>query len=76
MNLYEEDGSRKIPLKDARSRRSTTQCYIQKETGVPQSRISKIELGYVEPTEEEKAQIAKVLGVDQRFITWPALGKN
>ena len=48
-------------LKEARFFRGLNQWDISVKTGIPQSRISLIERGYVDPKEGEKRKIAKAL---------------
>ena len=51
-----------MTLKEARFFRGLNQWDISIKTGIPQSKLSLIERGYVDPKEDEKKQIAKALG--------------
>jgi DNA-binding XRE family transcriptional regulator len=55
---------------EARARKRKNQWDVRLSTGIHQSRISLIENGYVEPTDKEKALIAKALGFDVDEIEW------
>ena len=50
-----------MTLREARFFKGFNQWDISVKTGIPQSRISLIERGYVSPKEDEKKVIAKVL---------------
>ena len=49
--------------------RQKSQDRLFLETGIPQSKISKIENGYIKPTENDQRILARALGVrvDQLF---------
>lgn len=51
-----------MTLKEARFFKGLNQWDISVKTGIPQSKLSLIERGYIEPREDEKRKIAKVLG--------------
>jgi transcriptional regulator with XRE-family HTH domain len=57
-------------LRELRFKKGKTQYDICKFSGVPQSRISLIERGYIEPTRKEKIAIAKALKIDFKKINW------
>lgn len=50
-----------MKLREVRFFKGFNQWDISVKTGIPQSRISLIERGYVSPKEDEKKVIAKVL---------------
>ena len=60
-----------MDLYEARAKRRKTQWDLRKLTGINQSKLSLIENGYIEPSEEEKAMIAKTLGFSVGEIEWP-----
>ena len=49
-------------LKEARFFKGLNQWDISVKTGIPQSKLSLIERGYVDPKKDEKKKIAKALG--------------
>ena len=49
-------------LREARFFKNFNQYDISVKTGISQSKLSLIERGYVNPREDEKKKIAKVLG--------------
>jgi len=51
-----------MTLREARFFKGLNQWDISVKTGIPQSKLSLIERGYVNPKEDEKRRIAKVLG--------------
>jgi len=51
-----------MTLREARFFKGLNQWDISVKTGIPQSKLSLIERGYVDPKEEEKKKIAKALG--------------
>ena len=51
----------KNKLKEVRFFASKSQDQLHIETGLSQSKISRIENGYIQPSEKEKRLIAKVL---------------
>jgi len=51
-----------MTLREARFFKGLNQWDISVKTGIPQSKLSLIERGYIDPKEEEKRKIAKVLG--------------
>lgn len=53
------------PLKDKRFFAGLTQDELQRKTGIHQTRISRLERGYLKPTAEEKQKLAKALKVTQ-----------
>jgi DNA-binding XRE family transcriptional regulator len=61
-------------LFEARAKKRKTQWDLRQETGIHQSKISLIEHGYVEPSEKEKAAIAKALGLSVADIDWSEVG--
>lgn len=63
-----------MDLVTARAIKKKTQWDVRKETGIHQSKISLIEHGYVNPTDDEKTAIAQALGVAVNAIKWPAAG--
>ena len=50
-------------LRELRFQKNLIQHDLQLKSGIPQSRISLIERGYVVPTDSERARIAKAVGV-------------
>lgn len=60
-------------LFEARARRRKTQWDIRQTTGIHQSKVSLIERGYVNPTDDEKRAIAQALGFGVEDIKWPAI---
>jgi DNA-binding XRE family transcriptional regulator len=55
----------------ARLTQGKTQWDLRKETGIPQSKISLFENGYLNPSEKEKKAIAEALGMEVEEIRWP-----
>ena len=55
-------------LKEARFFAKKPQIKLWLETGIHYSIISRIECGYIQPTEEQKKKLAKVLGVEQDWL--------
>jgi transcriptional regulator with XRE-family HTH domain len=51
-----------MTLREARFFKGLNQWDISVKTGIPQSKLSLIERGYVDPREDEKKKIAKALG--------------
>jgi ribosome-binding protein aMBF1 (putative translation factor) len=51
-----------MTLREARFFKGLNQWDISIKTGIPQSKLSLIERGYVDPRKDEKRKIAKVLG--------------
>lgn len=51
-----------MTLKEARFFKGLNQWDISLKTGIPQSKLSLIERGYIDPREDEKRKIAKALG--------------
>jgi transcriptional regulator with XRE-family HTH domain len=76
MGLQNHNNTNSLSLREIRFRRGASQYSIQRDSGVHQSRVSLIERGLVKPTDKEMGAIAQALGVDQRFIAWPVLGRN
>jgi transcriptional regulator with XRE-family HTH domain len=50
-------------LKEARFKKNQTQFDLRIKTGISQTKISHFERGYLVPSEDEKARLAKALGV-------------
>ena len=61
----------KISLRAVRFKKRFIQHDLVKATGIPQSKISLIERGYISPTKNERRAIAKALQVDPQGIDWP-----
>jgi len=57
-----------MALKEARFFKGLNQWDISLKTGIPQSKISLFENGYLKPKKYEKRQIAKALGCKVRDI--------
>ena len=55
-------------LKEARFFSKKPQIKLWLETGIHYSTISRIECGYIEPTEEQKEKLANVLGVKKDWL--------
>jgi len=55
-------------LKEARFKKRKSQIQLFKETGIWPSKISYIENGYWNPSEEEKEKLAKALGVKKEWL--------
>jgi len=51
-----------MTLKEARFFKGLNQWDISVKTGIPQSKLSLVERGYIDLREDEKKKIAKVLG--------------
>jgi len=51
-----------MTLREARFFKGLNQWDISVKTGIPQSKLSLIERGYIDPKEDEKKRIAKALG--------------
>ena len=55
-------------LKEARFFKQIPQIQLWIETGIHYSTISRIECGYIEPTDEQKEKLAKALGVKKDWL--------
>lgn len=55
-------------LTELREKHSLTQVELAEKTGIPQSQISRIERGVVNPTASTVAALAEALGADVRLI--------
>jgi len=55
-------------LKEARFYAGKPQIQLWIETGIHYSTISRIECGYIEPTDEQKEKLAKALGVEEGWL--------
>jgi transcriptional regulator with XRE-family HTH domain len=55
-------------LKEMRFHKGLTQWDLVLETGISQSKLSLFERGYLEPKPDEKARLARALGVPTREI--------
>jgi len=55
-------------LKEARFFKRKTQVQLFLETGIHFSTISRIEGGYVNPSNEQREKLACVLGVDEGWL--------
>lgn len=58
----------KNKLKEARFFSKKPQIKLWLETGLHYSTISRIECGYIEPTEKQKMNLAKALGVKKDWL--------
>jgi len=65
-----------MDLKEARFHRRTSQWDISVKTGIPQSKLSLIENGYVVPKDEEKEKIATALNCSVEEIFPAEIGSN
>ena len=59
-----------MDLFELRIRQKLTQWDLSLQTGIPQSKISLIERGYVKPSLEEKGLIAVALNISPEKINW------
>ena len=59
-----------MDLREIRFKKRKTQYDITKFSGVPQSKISLIERGYISPTRKERIAIARSLEIDPKEINW------
>jgi len=57
-----------MDMREARFRRGFTQWEMARILWIPQSRISLIERGLVDPRDDEKKKIAKLLGFDEGLL--------
>ena len=55
-------------LREARFSAKMPQIRLWLETGIHYSTISRIECGYIKPTERQKEKLAKALGVEQGWL--------
>jgi len=55
-------------LKEARFFAKKPQIRLWLETGIHYSTISRIECGYIKPTEEQKEKLAKALGTKKELL--------
>lgn len=62
------DLSMKNRLKEARFFAKKPQIKLWLKTGIHYSTISRIECGYLEPTEEQKRKLAKALKVKKSWL--------
>jgi DNA-binding XRE family transcriptional regulator len=60
-----------MDLRMIRAIKEQRQWDLGKATGIHQSKISLIEHGHIIATEEEKAALARALGVSVSDIDWP-----
>lgn len=66
--MINKDLKMKNRLKEARFFARKPQIKLWLETGIHYSTISRIECGYVEPTEEQKKKLAEALGVKKDWL--------
>jgi len=59
-----------MELREARFKRGLTQFDLRLRCGIHQSKVSLIERGYIEPTEDEKRRLAKALSVKPEQLEW------
>ena len=59
-----------MDLKMARFIKQFTQYHLVFKTGIPQSKLSLIERGFVKPKDDEKIKIAKALQLNPEDIEW------
>lgn len=57
-----------MEIKIKRVIRGLTQYDLMAETGIPQSRLSLIERGYIIPKDEEKTKLAQCLGCKEKDL--------
>jgi transcriptional regulator with XRE-family HTH domain len=55
-------------LRKARLNADKSQLLLMKETGIYYATISRLERGWVKPTDVQKAKLAKALGVDPTWL--------
>jgi len=55
-------------LKEARFFKRIPQIQLWLKTGIHYSTISRIECGYIEPTDEQKEKLAEALGVKKEWL--------
>jgi len=55
-------------LREARFKARVPQIRLWLETGIHYSTISRIECGYIKPTELQKKKLAEALGVEQEWL--------
>lgn len=55
-------------LRKARLKADKTQLQLMKETGIYFATISKIERGWLKPSEEQKEKLAKALNVKEEWL--------
>lgn len=55
-------------LRKARLRADKTQHYLMHKTGIIYSTISRIERGWLKPTEEQKSKLARALSVKKDWL--------
>ena len=60
--------TRQNRLTEARFFSKKPQIQLWVETGIHYSTISRIECGYIQPTEEQKKKLAKALGVKKDWL--------
>jgi transcriptional regulator with XRE-family HTH domain len=63
-----------MDLAEARFHKKMTQWDLKARTGISQTKISLIERGFVPARDEEKARLAKALGMRADQIDWPDPG--
>ena len=59
-----------MDLRTHRVIKGKKQWDVTRETGIPQTKVSLIENGYVSPSESEKTKIAEALGLAVDQIDW------
>ena len=62
-------------LRVRRAERRISQLDLSREVGIGVNRFWRIENGYADPTDEERASIASALGVSEAEI-WPDLAER
>lgn len=63
-------------LKEARFFAKIPQIKLWLQSGIHYSTISRIECGYIEPTDDQKRKLAKALGVEKTWLFPKDKGKN
>ena len=66
--MISEDLKMKNRLKEARFFAKKPQIKLWLETGIHYSTISRIECGYLKPTEEQKNKLSIALGVEKDWL--------
>ena len=62
-----------MKLKVIRAMKDVSQYDLNLRTGIPQSKISLFERGYLKPNKNEKTAIAKALNVNVDELEWRVL---
>jgi transcriptional regulator with XRE-family HTH domain len=64
-------GGNTVKLRVVREQKKLSQWDLAVRAGVSQTWVSLVERGYVRPSEDQREQVAKALGMQADEIQWP-----